>query len=440
MNDPFNPEPADTTPFAPNDAPSGAATPGGEGTPEAAAAFHALAAELDASAAHGTSVPPAQQHPEPDLTDRIGSVGATDATTRADKVAPVLVTSAAKPTAAERKAAKQAAKNAAKAAKANALPTTATSGGLTGAPVENAKAAKKAVKTAKKEAQLAAAGAAASGKEKNAQPTRPGPWVDPAKPSALLLPSYIVDRHAAAKTARAMKTITIAVVVLLVLASAFFFWTGQQAAKRAEAAAAEKNEAQTAVSQLTGISEYFDGIVDRKDAIAAQMRDELDYSAILGELNRLAGKSVQVSAATLQTQPPCQGPNPFEAQPALGCMSITVTASNEQAVLDFVDNINTAGELINSAFAGGSTAAAAGATATAATGSQETEGKSSEAKVNVTFNYVAEALSLRHVPEDQKQQVLSEAIARSVLPPGTLATTPAVPTTPTTPTTPGATQ
>ena len=232
-----------------------------------------------------------------------------------------------------------------------------------------------------------------------------GPWISPVKPSADLLPRYIRARQKAQRTARVITVLAVAGLAAALAASAWAWLQQDSAYTYAKEQQQLEQTSRAEVSRLQPVAAYYDGLRERQDAVVAKMKDELDYARMLRELSTAAEGKATIESVTLAPQAPCPGPNPFAVAQDLGCLTVNVSSDNPAEAARFVGSLDASSDLWGSAYTTSSLV--------------PTENSAGQVRYAVTVNYTAAALTLRHVPQDLKEQVLAEAQA------GTGATTPA---------------
>lgn len=271
-------------------------------------------------------------------------------------------------------------------------------------PSLDEKAAKKAAKAAEKEAarQAKEDAAAAKAAAKSGGKKGEGESVyakTSAKPSINLIPRYITERRAAERTGRQVMYSGLAVLGLCVAVVGFSWSQALGAQQDRSDAEFERDTVQQQVDLLKPIADYYDGLVARQSLALETMKPDLDNSKILDGLYAAAGTGTSIESVDLSKAPPCPGSNPFSITPALGCVTLTAKSNDLAATTGFLTALNADSDLFSSAFSadmGG--------------------GENSDGTYTVTVNYSAEALSMRFVPEDQREQVKADIMSAAAAP------------------------
>ncbi len=210
------------------------------------------------------------------------------------------------------------------------------------------------------------------------------------KPKPNLAPRYVRDRRAADKTLRIVFWAMIGLFGLLVagVIASLFFALG--AKESLDDSLNTQKQVQNEVSRLGPIADYYDGLVQRQELASSTMQNDLDHPKLLEELYSAARGHVEVLSVTMAPSAPCPGPNPFETTPALGCINLTVSANNPAGAAAFVEALNSNPTLFSDAFT-------------------PTFASSEGTPANVTVNYSSNALSMRFVPADRRDEVKAAA-------------------------------
>lgn len=203
------------------------------------------------------------------------------------------------------------------------------------------------------------------------------------KPAASLLPSYIRERRVNDATMRLaiFGCLGVLALVLVSVGATFFMALGAQSER--DDAQNNRQAAQVEADRLKPIANYYDGLKQRQDLATRAMATDLDRAGVIDKIYASARGKVSVDQVEMSGQPPCQGPDPFDSIPALGCVNLTVTGSGTD-VAKFVDTLNDV-DMFSAAY------------------SASMFGGNGANGVPVTVNYSADALTMRFVPEDQRE-------------------------------------
>lgn len=206
------------------------------------------------------------------------------------------------------------------------------------------------------------------------------------KPAASLLPAYVRERRVNDKTMRVSIYSSLGVLALILAAVGSTFFLALNAQGDRNDAQNDRQAAQVEADRLKPISSYYDGLKERQRLATTAMQSDLDRAKILKQIYSAAQGKVGVSQVELNGQPPCQGPDPFVKIPALGCVNLTVSGSGSD-VAGFVDALNEIpmfSAAYSSSMFGGD--------------------KAGDTGTPVTVNYSSDALTMRFVPDSERDQ------------------------------------
>lgn len=214
-----------------------------------------------------------------------------------------------------------------------------------------------------------------------------------AKPSAWLVPRYIVEREKAKKTLSRV-TIGSAVAVLAIGAATLgTLLMAHSAQNDLEEAQATQAAAQARVDELAPVVAYFDELERRQVIAISALRKDLDIAGIFASLDEAASvaQGSSVSTTSLSSGTACQGGEVFARVVSLGCLGLDMEAASARAIGSYVSALTEdETSLVDDAF----------------TTSIIDDGNSATSQV--TVNFTPQSLSLRYVPESMREQVLAE--------------------------------
>lgn len=205
-------------------------------------------------------------------------------------------------------------------------------------------------------------------------------WGSPVKPS-LSLPSRAiieaVDRTAASQKMKKFFIISSAGLLAFGITA---FGLNVYSAGQLEGAKSEGAALETAVSQLQPISDYSASYQARKDAVTKVLSKGIDYTTIQQVVfDSAAANGVLIKSENNAQQTQCMSASPFVAPTGLGCVTLTVEASDNAAISRFAAALVAADKGIPDAYISGIT-----------TGE---EGKST---ATMSFNYDNKLISPRY--------------------------------------------
>lgn len=160
-----------------------------------------------------------------------------------------------------------------------------------------------------------------------------------AKPSALLVPKSVRDAHGLVGTIRASLISVAGVAVVLALASVGL---------GAGAAAAEAHERdvvavgatqQTKLDALQGVQDYYTGFEERRATVGSALQTDVDYARVVNAIYATLPAGSGIKSISTAFGVVCPGGEPFAQEPAVGCVTVQVTAPDQASVGTFSGNL-----------------------------------------------------------------------------------------------------
>lgn len=211
------------------------------------------------------------------------------------------------------------------------------------------------------------------------------------KPSALLIPSYIRERRAAAQTGKQVKTAFAGVAVLCAAAFGLTFFQAHQAKSDVDDAFRSHSEINSQLAELQPVRLFTEGAAYRQAAVVDAYKGDLDLNSLFGQLQGATrGTNVTLRSVSLSPLTSCAGPDAFAPSQVIGCVSVTARAASRVDAATFVANLNAAESGLTAAFAQNYGSAGGG---------------TSRDEFSVTVNYTSDVLSMHFVPEEMQEQV-----------------------------------
>lgn len=218
-------------------------------------------------------------------------------------------------------------------------------------------------------------------------------WPDPSVTSKGLLPKSLVAKREVRQFA-----VRSGVIGLVVVAAAALGWGALSASAASAESAQHAQEAQngtlgTSVGSLKAIDVQLKAFDAQRANVAVALQNDVTYSAVVKAARATAPKSVALTAIASQFGTVCPGPDPFNAKPAIGCLTLSGSAATVDDVTLYTQNIiklsddPTKTAWLVDPYA---TTASSGSAVTAAGG---TVGK---VQFTLTVNFTPEALSMKY--------------------------------------------
>lgn len=220
-------------------------------------------------------------------------------------------------------------------------------------------------------------------------------WPDPAAPSKGLLPRSLVAQREVRKF-----TFRTGVIGAVIVGLAALGW-GALAASAVSAAADKANQElqngtlQKSISELRVIDLAVKGFDAQRQNVAVALQNDVTYSTVISDLRAAAPKGVALDDIKTSFGTPCPGPDPFNAKPAIGCLTIDGAAPTVDDVSAYVKNLlDLSADPAKPAWLVDpyATTATAGTDNTGATG----VGAGSVVRFTLTVNFSPAALSLKY--------------------------------------------
>ena len=208
-------------------------------------------------------------------------------------------------------------------------------------------------------------------------------WPDPAKPSAVLVPSLVREHRIQRRTRKTVLAVVATAVTGSILAAGGSVWWASTAATERGQAQAEVVAAKAEVAKYMPIATYYDDLWMRKEALNAELAGDIAFSEVTKTVMEATPKYVELTRIGVMPGAPCASPDPFEPTATLGCIQISAAASKHYTPAVFVKKLNDLPESsgLVDAFAG----------SLSATNGQLT--------FSVSVNYTDQVLTHRFVPE-----------------------------------------
>jgi hypothetical protein len=165
-------------------------------------------------------------------------------------------------------------------------------------------------------------------------------WPDPRKPSAFLVPTYVRENLAAAKTSRVTVTTVVAVSVAAVLGVGGAFILNMTADMAQTKVETQQAKLQSQVDGLKPIADYYDGLEERNKNTQTLLSADLEHDVLYKSAVGAFGPGTEISSYTTSVGTPCPGGNAFSPEPALGCLNITGRTTSQAAVAQAISSFN----------------------------------------------------------------------------------------------------
>lgn len=164
-------------------------------------------------------------------------------------------------------------------------------------------------------------------------------WESASKPSAFLVPRYITEKRALAKTIRSVMYSLLALLGVMVLATSGVFLWAQSAVSAADEAKGAQDRAQQEVRALNPIADYYDGLSARKTETQTLLSTDVLHAELLKLVRNAMPAGAVLESYTTSFGAPCPSPNPFSAAQAIGCINGAMTASDpSRASTELIDS------------------------------------------------------------------------------------------------------
>lgn len=161
-------------------------------------------------------------------------------------------------------------------------------------------------------------------------------WPSPVRPSAMLLPPKVAGRRL---HQRAVKNSLIAGAAALAVLGLIYIpvnATAMVAQDKLDAQLAEVAEHKEYLASTESVQKYFDGFIIRRQAVADALVKDVAYSSVLKAMNdaNKFGITLTEVHATKSVKPAAG--QPFAASKAVGYLEVSGSASDEQAVSQYI--------------------------------------------------------------------------------------------------------
>lgn len=218
-------------------------------------------------------------------------------------------------------------------------------------------------------------------------------WPDPAlTPKGLLPKSLVAQREVKKFTMRS------GIIALVVLAAAGLGWGALSASTASAVSAQETQEAQNAtiglsVGSLRAIDVQLKAFDAQRANIAAALKNDVSYSAVVIAARAQAPKGVTLTAIASQFGTVCPGPDPFHPKEAIGCLTLGGSAPTVDDVTAYTQNLLKLSAdpkkpaLLVDPYA---------TTASSGVAADPTTGSAGKVQFTVTVNFTKEALSMKY--------------------------------------------
>ncbi|GAB2732603.1 hypothetical protein [Nocardioides pakistanensis] len=232
-------------------------------------------------------------------------------------------------------------------------------------------------------------------------------WPSAAKPSALLIPAYVREKRAAARTRKQVAAGVGVALAAIGAAVGGAAWLALQSTDALSAAQADRDQVKVQVDALADVAAYYDGIEARRSATLDHLSKDVEHATMLSQVLDSLPDGAEVTSYATRTGDQCSGPNPFEAMNTIGCVEMTATGPTEDTLPQFLRNLDrtdTKNVLLVAPFAAN----------VVNDGGVTPEGaEENPFTFNVTINFTPEALSMKYVPKDQVDDVRAKVQEQS---------------------------
>lgn len=161
-------------------------------------------------------------------------------------------------------------------------------------------------------------------------------WPDPAKPTASFVPKYTRDLRGNANVRRYTFWGVVSTAIVLVTAAIMSTAFAIKASSDRDAAQSDLDSANAAVAVYGPIANYYDGLTSRQTALETELGSDIAYGRLLSSVTGAAPQGVEIGDIEIANGAPCASPDPFTAEPLLGCLTVTGAAPAESSVLAYL--------------------------------------------------------------------------------------------------------
>lgn len=164
-------------------------------------------------------------------------------------------------------------------------------------------------------------------------------WPDPSVPSKGLLPKSLVAKREVRKFT--VRTGIIGFVIVAVAATGWGAVASSAAAAASDQAQQEQQNGalQSSITQMRVTDQQVRGLNTQRQNIAVALQNDVIYSAVISDVRAAAPRGVVIDSIKPALGTVCPGPDPFNAKPAIGCLSISGAAPSVSAVSSYVQNL-----------------------------------------------------------------------------------------------------
>lgn len=222
-------------------------------------------------------------------------------------------------------------------------------------------------------------------------------WPSPAKPSAMLVPTYIRENRALAATKKQVFYGLVAVVAATVLGIVGSFLLNATSQSTLDDAVAARDGVQKQVRDLSPVANYYDGLEKRQAATVALLAGDVQHAALYRQILSALPAGTMLTGYQTALGAPCLSPDPFEPAEAIGCITVTGATDSRAKVAQALTDLQRgpAGDLVAGGFVN----------------SIESEDKTVKFTINV--NFTPEALSMKYLDEETRKAAEAAAAQNS---------------------------
>lgn len=221
-------------------------------------------------------------------------------------------------------------------------------------------------------------------------------WPNPAKPSAMLVPTYIRENRALAVTKRKVFYGLVGTVAVTVLGTAAAFLASITSQGSLDDARSAQESAQQKVDRLAPIAQYYDGLEQRTQATVALLSNDVRHADLFDFTNSSLPSNTALTSYTTSFGTPCPTGDPFVSVDAIGCITIAAETDSRAKIPATVASMQKASKdsLVKGVFVNGVT-----------TGDNVV-------KFTMNLNFTPNALSMKYVPKDEREAMRNQQAAQ----------------------------
>lgn len=165
-------------------------------------------------------------------------------------------------------------------------------------------------------------------------------WASPFRPSAFLLPNYLTQRRALVKAKKSVSYLVVSGFITLAVISLITFGLRYVASTAQDTAEQARNDQQTELKSLAGVSGFFTGLRLRESTVEKTLNADIDYSKVVGAINDALPSGGLITVLTTEYGGNCPGPDPFVTVLSIGCINFTINVPNDAALEAFLSSAN----------------------------------------------------------------------------------------------------